>query len=714
MQPKINTHELVLQLVERTLRLARNLWWTWNPDAQNLFEGLSAKTWHDSHHNAVQVMRELSKDKLITLYHDPVLREKAERVIRDFEGYMRRGKTWGATHCPQLKERPVAYFSAEFGLHESLPVYSGGLGILSGDHIKSASDLGIPFFGITLFYRQSYFTQVIDAEGVQNEIYPELDPESLPMEIVCDGNGNEVVCSLKIADTEVYFHAWRIDVGRASLYLLDTNRPENEPHWRDISTRVYGGDQTTRICQELILGVGGIRLLRKIGIRPHIHHLNEGHSSFLLVELLRERLREGLSFPQAQESVRNETVFTTHTTVAAAHDRFPRDLVDRFLREWHLDLNMSAEQFMDLGRVNAGDPEEDFCMTVLALKLTRAANAVSELNGQVCRQMWRPLYPEHEADDVPIGHITNGVHMKGWMNSTTFEFWNRTLGPEWCSRLLHTDFWEKMGDSNTVTDEDIWELRYRLKREMINALRYLLEDRQARMDTPMTFQPHKALDPEVLTVGFARRFATYKRATLLFQDMEKIASVFNSPDKSIQMVISGKAHPEDEKGKHLIRDIIQIANDPRFTGRVVFLEDYNIEIGRHLISGCDVWLNNPRRPLEASGTSGQKIAVHGGLNASILDGWWREGYDGTNGFAIGRDSHPVPVDEALQDRLDSEDLCRLFTDEIIPEFYDRDQNNIPRRWIQRIRRAMVTLIPRFNTDRMVADYTRKYYLKPWG
>ncbi len=713
MQPEVNTYELILQLVERTPRLARNLWWTWNPEARDLFEGLSSKTWHDSHHNAVQVMRGLSKDELIALYHDPVLRARAGRVIRDFEVYMRAGKTWAATHCPRLKERPVAYFSAEFGLHESLPVYSGGLGILSGDHIKSASDLGIPFVGITLFYRQGYFTQVIDADGLQDEVYPELDPGSLPMEIVCDGNGNEVVCSLKIADSEIYFHAWRIHVGRATLYLLDTNRPENDAHWRDISTRVYGGDQTTRICQELILGVGGIRLLRKIGIRPHIHHLNEGHSSFLLVELLRERLREGLSFSQARESVRNETVFTTHTTVAAGHDRFPGYLVDRFLREWHRELNMSAEQFMDLGRVNAGDPEEDFCMTVLALKLTRAANAVSELNGRVCRQMWRPLYPGREVGNVPIGHITNGVHMKGWMNSTTFEFWNRTLGPEWCSRLLHTDFWEKLGDSNTVTDEDIWELRNRLKREMIDALRYLLEDRQSGMDPPMISQPHKALDPEVLTVGFARRFATYKRATLLFQDMGKIASVFNSADKSIQMVISGKAHPEDEEGKQLIRDIIQIANDPRFTGRVVFLEDYNIEIGRHLISGCDVWLNNPRRPLEASGTSGQKIAIHGGLNASILDGWWREGHDGTNGFAIGMDSHPVPGDEALQDRLDSEHLCRVFTDEIIPEFYDRDQNNIPRRWIQRIRRAMVTLIPRFNTERMVADYTRKYYLKPW-
>lgn len=705
----LETHEEALRLARGIRRLAYNIWWTWNPRAQELFKALSEETWIKSNHNALSVLQAMTHDELIANLYSKRISRMAREVIDEFDRYMDDPNTWGASHCPDFKNHPVAYFSAEFGMHESLPIYSGGLGILSGDHIKSSSDLGVPLIGITLFYRSGYFQQQIGADGWQQENYPLVDPHNLPVELVTDEKGEPIVCHMTIAHTPVAFHAWRLRVGRNVLYLIDTNRPENDLHYREITARVYGGDHTTRVCQELMLGVGGVRLLRALGVEPAVYHLNEGHSSFLLLELLREEIAKGATMAQARERVKEKAIFTTHTPVAAGHDRFSRDLLDHLMHEWPGQLRINMDQFMDLGRVNAGDPHETFCMTVLALRHTRAANAVSELNGQVSREMWLSLYPGKKVDEVPIGHITNGVHILGWMNRVTYSFWEYNLGTEWLKHLMQRDFWEKVADPRFLPDEVIWGLRYRVKRQMIEAIRERLERQTLRVGSALPLQFQTMLHPDALTIGFARRFATYKRATLLFQDLDRTAALLNNPSRPVQIIFAGKAHPRDDSGKAFIQRIYQLSHDPRFVGKVIIVENYDIQLARYLVSGCDVWLNTPRRPLEASGTSGQKIAVHGGLNLSIMDGWWREGYDGTNGFAIGDDSHPS--NEEQQDRQDYDNLWKALETEVIPEFFNRDEVNIPRNWIQRIRRAMVTLIPQFNTDRMVADYTLKYYLK---
>jgi starch phosphorylase len=708
----LETHAEALRLAQGIRRLAHNIWWSWNPRAQELFKALSPEAWDKSDHNAVVTVKELGHDELLATLYGKRIGRMATEVIEEFDRYLNDTNTWGAVHCPHFKQAPVAYFSAEFGLHESLPIYSGGLGILSGDHIKSASDLGVPLIGITLFYRGGYFKQQIDNQGWQEESYPLMDPDRMPVELVTDAAGVPLIGRLKIAHSEVTFHAWRLDVGRNVLYMIDTNRPENDSHWREITARVYGGDQSTRVCQELMLGVGGVRLLRALGVQPSVYHLNEGHSAFLLLELIREATQSGMSLEEAREAVRARAVFTTHTPVAAGHDRFTRELLDHLMHPWPEKLGLDMESFMDLGRVKPGDEKEPFCMTVLALRHTRKANAVSELNGQVSREMWTTLYNDHPQAEVPIGHITNGVHILGWMNRITYGFWEYNLGVEWLKRLMQTDFWEKVADSRFLSDEVLWGLRYRLKRQMIEAIRERLAKQHLRIGVAPPTHAHQILNPDALTIGFARRFATYKRAALLLSDLDRAAALFNDPRRPMQLIVAGKAHPQDDAGKQVIQHIHQLSHDPRFVGKIFYVEDYNIQLARYLVSGCDLWLNTPRRPLEACGTSGQKTAVHGGLNLSILDGWWREAYDGTNGFAIGEDHHSDDPKE--QDRIDAENLYLALEKQVIAEFFDRDAMNIPRKWIQRIRRAMVTLIPQFNTDRMVADYTNEYYLSEQG
>ena len=704
----LETHEEALRLAQGIRRLAHNIWWSWNPRAQELFKALSLEAWTQSNHNAIGVIQALTPDELVATLYDTRINRLAAEVIEEFDSYMNDTRTWGNMHCPHFKDAPVAYFSAEFGLHESLPIYSGGLGILAGDHIKSASDLGIPMVGISLFYRGGYFLQQFNAQGWQEEAYPQMEAKRLAVELVTDQAGDPVICEVEIAHTNVKFRAWRLAVGRCTMYLLDTDLPDNDLHWREITARVYGGDQTTRVSQELVLGVGGVRLLRALGVEPTVFHLNEGHSSFLLLELIRELVAEGKSIGEARKLVRHKAIFTTHTPVPAGHDRFTRDLLDHMMHSWPDSLGITMDQFMDLGRVKEGNAEESFCMTVLALRHTRNANAVSELHGEVSRQMWTDLYPGKPVAEVPIGHITNGVHILGWMNRVTYSFWEYNLGVEWLKHLMQKDFWEKVADVRFLSDEAIWGLRYRCKRQMIEAVCQRIEQQHMRIGSPMPKYMHEMLHPDALVLGFARRFATYKRAALIFNDMDRAAALFNDPRRPVQMVFAGKAHPRDDSGKAVIQRIHQISNDPRFMGKVFLVEGYDIQLARYLVSGCDVWMNNPRRPLEASGTSGMKTAVHGCLNVSILDGWWREAYDGTNGFAIGEDSHPDNVEE--QDRQDVENLYRVLENEVVPEFFDRDEMNIPRKWIQRIRRSMVTLIPVFNTDRMVAEYANKYYL----
>ena len=722
----------VTELVNGLNRMARNLWWTWSQEAQEIFAELSPRGWQNLYHNAVAVLHEVSDYELRSRLQDTEFATRVRLVLESFESYMKEPHTWGAEHAPALAKNPVCYFTAEFGFHETLPIAAGGLGMLAGDHAKSASDLGLGFVGISLFYREGYFQQAFNQDNWQTEYYTLLKPRNLPIEPVLDAKGEPVVCEVEIGLTQVYFQAWRVNVGRNPIYLLDTNRPENEQRFRDLTLRVYGGDTTTRIMQEILLGIGGVRLMRALGVQPSVFHMNEGHAAFLTLELMREKLAEGKKFAAALEDTRLQCLFTTHTPVEAGHDRFTPDLMSYALNKVPAQLKISFAELMALGRVNPADEHEPFCMTVLALKCCRAANGVSELHGQVSRHMWQCLFPGKTVEQVPIGHVTNGIHLLGWMKGpmrrflrrkladeealtpakvalgSTTTFWRKKPSVPWESEANSAEFWQKMADPEFISDEEIWALRYRLRRELIEfARRRLLLAGQHVTQSDFIAFDH-LLNPDALTIGFARRFATYKRAPLIFQQFESIVHLVKDRARPVQFIFAGKAHPRDDEGKRFIQHIIHLSKFSELKGNLVFIENYDVHVARSMVSGCDVWLNNPRRPLEASGTSGMKASCHGCLNMSILDGWWREGYDGSNGFAIGDDTHPDSIAE--QDKRDSENLYRVLTEEVIPTFYQRDANGIPRQWIQKIRRAMVTLVPQFNTWRMVQEYTEKYYV----
>jgi glycogen phosphorylase len=687
-------------------RLAKNLWWTWNQECQEIIQELSPRGWQDLNHNAVAVLQDISEYELQMRLKDPIFAQRVRELLRAFDSYMNQKDTWASRHAPAFNERPVAYFTAEYGFHETLPIAAGGLGILSGDHARSASDLGLGLVGVSLFYREGYFQQVIDRENWQTEYYTPLHADSLPLEPVLDEAGERLLCPIEINHSRVWFQVWRVNVGRCPVYLIDTDRPENEPAHRDLTLHVYGGDSSTRIMQEVLLGIGGVRLLRALHLQPSLYHMNEGHVAFVALELIREKIAEGFSLVQAIAETKRRCVFTTHTPVDAGHDRFSPDLMKYSLQKIQPQITASFNDLMALGRVNPNDEQEPFCMTVLALKTSRAANAVSELHGRVSRKMWQVLYPDTSVDAVPIGHITNGIHLVGWMKGPVRRFWRNKLGPHWDADIHTPEFWERLLDPEFVTDEELWTLRYRLRRALIEfARRRFIIQRRVAGDTG-SFD--RLLDPDALTIGFARRFAAYKRAPLVFEDHDAIVQLVTNPVRPIQFIFSGKAHPADNEGKRCIQKIIHLSKYSELRGRLMFIENYDVHIARQMISGCDVWLNTPRRPLEASGTSGQKVIGNGGLNLSILDGWWREGYDGSNGFAIGDDRQPASVAE--QDKLDNSNLLKVLREEVIPCFYDRDERGIPPQWIARIRRSMATLLPKFTTWRMVQEYTLKYYL----
>ena len=717
------------KLVSGLHTLAHNLWWTWNQGAQEVFQELSPRGWQNLYHNGVAVLHEVSEYELRVRLQDPEFARRVSEVLHDFVAYMNEQNTWGNQNALALQKNPVVYFTAEFGFHETLPIAAGGLGILAGDHAKSASDLGIGFIGISLFYREGYFQQAFNVENWQSEYYTLLNPTNLPVEPVLNSKGEPIVCSVEIGMNEVFFQAWRVNVGRNPVYLLDANRPENEQRFRDLTLRVYGGDSTTRIMQEILLGVGGLKLIRALGVEASTFHMNEGHAAFLVLELLREKLLAGKKLAEAVTATKAECIFTTHTPVEAGHDRFTQDLMSYALYNWPGHLKISLPELMAFGRVSPSDPHEPFCMTVLALKFSRAANGVSELHGQVSRQMWQVLYPGKKVEEVPIGHITNGIHLMGWMKGPVRRFWKRKLAEteipgaaagesttfwrkkpntSWETEINSPEFWKRLADPHFISDEELWSLRYKLRRELIEFARrrLLLQGQRLTQGDFIAFD--HLLNPDALTIGFARRFATYKRAPLIFEQFEDVVKLVCNQKRPVQFIFAGKAHPRDDEGKRYIQRVIHLSRYSELKGHLVFVENYDVHVARQMVSGCDVWLNNPRRPLEASGTSGQKTSCHGGLNLSIMDGWWREGYDGTNGFAIGADSHPDSVEE--QDRLDSVNLYKTLTEQVIPCFYNRDAQGIPREWIAKIRRAMVSLVPEFNTWRMVQDYTRKYYL----
>jgi glycogen phosphorylase len=690
----------------RLHELAHNLWWSWNPSAQELFRELSPYMWEASNHNPVEVLHWITPYELRSRLHQPPFYARVSGALKEFDAYMSSKKTWASQKAPRVKNAPIAYFSAEFGLHESLRVYSGGLGILAGDHAKSASDLGLPFMGVTLFYRQGYFQQQISEDGWQRERYPTYDPARMPITPVNDKKGKRVVASVEIGPDTVHIQGWAVRVGRITVYLLDTDLPENDARYRELTAHVYGGDNWTRIAQEIVLGIGGVRFLRAIGAKPGTFHMNEGHSAFLTLELLREQLAAGKHRDQAEETVRKHCVFTTHTPVPAGHDRFDGGLMNAAFTGFSASIGIPVDELMAFGREVPANPSEPFTMTVLALKFCRSANGVSELHGHVSQDMWKGLYPGVPVKDVPIGHVTNGVHVAGWTSPSAHRFWTTHLGTGWTGHLTDRKYWEKALAPKSVPDVDLWALRTTLRRELIEFARKRLREQNLRYGGN-GFDVDGILRPDVFTIGFARRFATYKRAPLFFRDFEWAIRMLTSNDLPVQLVFAGKAHPRDDAGKKFIQEIVNISKRIDLFGRVVFIEDYDINVARHLVAGADVWLNTPRRPMEASGTSGMKTAINGGLHLSTMDGWWREAYDGGNGWKIGEDT--TASSEHLQDDIDAASLRAVLEQSILPLFYDRDADGVPRKWLKIIRHAMASIIPVYNTDRMVMEYTQSYY-----
>lgn len=697
---------------ERLWTLARNLWWSWDVDGVSVFHDLDPVRWREVDHNPLALLSEVSVDTLHGRITQDVLHSRINYACRRLQEYLVSQKTWGARYAGVLRARPVAYFSAEFGLHESIPIYSGGLGVLAGDHVKSASDLGVPLVGVGLFYKQGYFRQRLSHDGWQVEDYLQVRGEVLPAEPALRSDGTPVTVSIETRSGTISARVWQVSVGRCRLLLLDSDVDGNRPEDRALTARLYGGDHRVRIRQELLLGVGGYRALRALGIQPGVIHMNEGHSAFAALEVVRQRMQsEGIGYEDAANRVATHSVFTTHTPVPAGHDRFSSELIEEHIGPLRDSLGLSHDALMSLGRVDPFNHSEDFCMTVLAIKLSRRRNAVSSLHGEVSRAMWTGLYPGRTADEVPIGHITNGVHVPSWLAPAMRRVYDRHLATDWALHSGEPETWESV---EHINDAELWETHQILKDQLLEFVRHHLarlgelrhEPRQA------ITQYRRALSLDTLTIGFARRFATYKRANLIFRDLDRIAALVNNPQRPVQLVFAGKAHPQDNPGKQVLQQISRLTSDPRFIGKVVFVEDYDINTCRHLVRGVDVWLNNPRRPLEASGTSGQKVVLNGGLNCSILDGWWAEAYDGTNGFAIGQgETH---TSHEIEDQREAESLYQVLEQEVIPLYYRRDDDGVPRDWIARMKRSIQTLGWRFSADRMVMDYVRHCYLPAAG
>ena len=706
-------HELSPQnLYDKCMALARNLWWSWHPEVNNLFRELDPVRFRQLGHNPIALLAEFTPERLEARAAELVLYSRINQAYRRLKEYLAAESTWSHVHAGVLGSKPVVYFSAEFGIHESVPVYSGGLGVLAGDHIKSASGLGIPLIAVGLFYKQGYFRQELDVDGYQHQEYILSRVDNLPIAPALDVEGKPVVVQIDTRSGSILAQVWRMSVGRVNLYLLDSDVEGNSPEDRELTSRLYGGDSRIRIRQELVLGIGGVKAIRAMGITPGVYHLNEGHSAFATLEAVRGRMeRDGWSYDEALRRVSRQTVFTTHTPVPAGHDRFDGGLVEEHLGPVRDAMGISHDHLMSLGRVETHNHEEPFCMTVLALKLSRRANAVSALHGHVSRRMWNSLWPSRGEEEVPIGHITNGVHVPSWLSWQMLQLYDRIFPAGWFRRMGEPDVWQKIYD---VDSGELWETHYALKNLLLQFVRRRLARQCSRRGECDEAVEHArtVLDPNILTIGFARRFATYKRADLVLSDLDRLLAMISDPDRPIQIIFAGKAHPADEPGKALIRKIANLRHDERTSGRIVFVEDYDINVCRHLIQGVDVWLNNPRRPLEASGTSGQKVVLNGGLNCSILDGWWAEAFDGRNGFAIGRgETH---AQDEITDQRDAAALYNVLEKEVIPLFYDRDSDGLPREWIRMMKNSISSLAWRFSAHRMVMDYARACYVPAAG
>jgi len=692
--------------LEPLRKLAYNLYWCWSHEAINLFQRLDRDLWETTGHNPVRVLGSIRQQRLDEVAEDEGFLSHMARVVTQFEQYHGSSGWFDKAH-PDDTTR-IAYFSAEYGLTEGLPIYSGGLGLLSGDHIKSSSDLGLPLVAVGLLYRVGYFRQYLNADGWQQELYPENDFYNLPLERVKDDNDQLLTVSVVEAGRPVVAQVWRLSVGRIPIYLLDTNLEQNHPTDREITAQLYGGDLEMRIRQEIMLGIGGQRTLEALGIEPTVCHMNEGHSAFQALERIRRTmLRHKLSFDQARLATAAGNVFTTHTPVPAGNDMFPPDLVDKYLGHYWPQLALHRDQFLGLGRINPQDAHEPFCMTVLAIRLAAFSNGVSKLHGEVSRRMWSGIWPELPVEEVPIASITNGIHIKSMVSRDMAALYDRYLGPRWRDFTVNNPVWQRV---EQIPDEELWRSHGRLRARLVafarRRLRLQLEQRSAPQSEVL--RASEVLDPEALTIGFARRFATYKRATLMFRDLDRLKRILGQPERPVQILIAGKAHPRDNAGKEFVRQIIHHARDPILRRRVVFIEDYDINVARYLVQGVDMWLNNPRRPMEASGTSGMKCPPNGGMNMSIPDGWWPEAVQPDNGWSIGQGEDYT--DHEYQDEVESHAIFDLLEKEVVPLFYDRGGDGLPRGWIARMKSSIRTVCPVFNTDRMVYEYTERFYL----
>lgn len=706
---KITVNPQLPKRIEKLSEISNNLWWSWNTEFLRLFKTIDNDLWETCEKNPVKFLKQVSQERLEAVSKNVEFLKEYDKLARQFEDYMNSKNTWFANNYPENKNDLIAYFSAEYGLDRTIPIYSGGLGILSGDHLKSASDLGIPLVAVGLLYKNGYFHQKINGYGDQETEYINIELSKLPINPVKDKNGEDLIIYVKFPKRRLYLKVWQINVGRIKLYLLDSDIEKNNPEDRDVTLRLYGGDQEMRIRQEIVLGMGGTNLLtRALGLNPTIYHMNEGHSAFLILELIKNIIKEKqVSFDVARDIASSKTVFTTHTPVPAGNDIFPLDLVDKYFKDFWPRLGLDREEFLRLGMKPSQILEPGFNMGILALKVAGKKNGVSKLHGAVSRELFGDVWPDIAANESPITYVTNGIHTCSWLSPKLKELYNKYLMPYWQDNIHEDKVWEKI---NNIPDKTLWETHQDRKEKLLKLVKDNTTQRLRRSGYSYEEinEITSKLNPNALTIGFARRFATYKRATLIFKDLERITQILNNSEKPVQLIFAGKAHPADKEGQDLIKRIHEISMMPQFKGKIFLLENYNIAMSQYLVSGVDVWLNNPRRPMEASGTSGQKASVNGVINFSVLDGWWAEGYNQENGWTIGTNAEYNSYEE--QDIADSQSMYRTLEDKIIPTYYNKNEEGISPKWIRIMKNSIISTGGKYSTARMLVDYTNNLYM----
>ena len=706
---KITVNPQLPKRIGKLSEISNNLWWSWNTEFLRLFKIIDRDLWETCEKNPVKFLKRVSQDRLEAVATNTEFLKEYDRLAKEFDDYITSKNTWFSNKYPENKKDLIAYFSAEYGLDQTIPIYSGGLGILSGDHLKSASDLGIPLVAVGLLYKNGYFHQKINGYGDQETEYNNIELSNLPINLVKDENGEDLKINVKFEKRKVYLKVWQINVGRIKLYLLDSDIDENSPEDREVTLKLYGGDQEMRIKQEIVLGMGGTNLLtRALGLNPTVYHMNEGHSAFLILELIKNIIKEKkVSFEVAKDIASSKTVFTTHTPVPAGNDIFPIGLVEKYFKEFWPRLNLDREEFLKLGMKPCTELETGFNMGILALKVAGKKNGVSKLHGAVSRELFGDVWPEIAANESPITYVTNGIHTCSWLAPSLKELYNKYLIPYWQDNIYKDEVWENI---NNIPNQELWGIHQQRKQKLLDIVKESTTNRLRR--SGYSYEEindiTSKLNPNALTIGFARRFATYKRATLIFRDLERITQILNNADRPVQLIFAGKAHPADKEGQDLIKRIHEISMMPQFKGKIFLLENYNIAMSRYLVSGVDVWLNNPRRPMEASGTSGQKASVNGVINFSVLDGWWAEGYNQENGWTIGTNAEFTSYEE--QDDADSQSMYRTLEEKIIPTYYSKDENGISDKWMKIMKNSIISTGGKYSTSRMLVDYTNNLYM----